>query len=306
MIRYTVILLISVLVFACSDEEEVLSVDRLYSEPLIDEFSVFDPCDTISPPQYQITANVASTDEIGRLYSLNHPFGRLLVIGRSAGVTSAIDATELSYHGMTIMDDNSNDPSFVLFEDDNDEPGFQHVYILGKQSVFSTNFLFITATDALRASTFGDGDLFILKCYEIEQAGDDIQVVNSFNLNALSGNSSAIRYVYENADPPTNEELQQIERFTMQMKGGAYPFSISLQRLKLRLQLGLNQRDLRFAEGMVQSELMGQLSSKNQELIRDLDRFLELNLFSAFLCAEDGEFFTVSDDVGSGIASPLD
>ena len=127
---------------SCLEEEPILPVEKLYGEEIVEEFSFFDPCDTVNAPNYMVDRITNPSTEIDRLFHLRLPLGEVLYIGRSAADNPSFDKSKLFYHGQTIMDNKLGEPVFVLFEDETGIPGFQHMFLIGKASSFDSRYIF--------------------------------------------------------------------------------------------------------------------------------------------------------------------
>ncbi len=297
----------SILLCSCLDEEE-LSVDALYSEELVEEFTIFDPCDTITAPNYRVTRASLIGDKIERLFHMTYPAGEILFLGRSLPNNIDYNKQQLFYQGMTILDRHNDSPTFVLFEDKTGVIGFDNVFLIGQENAFETDYFLCTSSDALSAAIFNDGDLFKVNLYEIQERDGSITISKALVLNATSGASQRAQYDYrETAPPVTNsQEFNDIENFITLMKSGTYPFDPSAQVKKFDLQLGLHQRDFKFAQGLIEEDFLNILSEENQKAIRAIATFSNVRAISALDCLTDQEEWSISDPLAADIPSPLD
>ena len=295
------------LFYSCLDEEE-LSVDALYSEELIEEFKIFDPCDTIRAPEYKVSRAAIIGEGIDRLFHLKYPIGEVLFIGRSLANNTDFDRRQLFYHGMTIDDFSNDHPTYVLFEDNTGVAGFDNVFLIAQQNSYDTNYLLGASSDGLRAAVGGDGDLFKINLYEIQEDNGNIGVSKFFILNATTGASRRAQYDYMQAGPPepNSEEFRKIENFITSMKSGTYPFDALSQPKKFNLQLGLHQRDFKFAQGVIDEGFIDFLSEENQKAIETIARFSKVKTITALTCLTDQQDWTISDDLAANIRMPLD
>lgn len=307
--RISILLFISLSIFVCSclDEEE-LSVDALYSEELIEEFTIFDPCDTIKAPDYRVSRAAIVGEGIERLFHMTYPFGEILFLGRSLANNTSFNKLELFYQGMTIDDPLNDSPTFILSEDNTGVVGFDNVFLIAQQGELETNYLLGTSSDGLRAAIGGDGDLFKVNLYEIQESNGSITISKALVLNATSGASQRAQYDYRETTPPgtNSQQFNEIENFITLMKSGTYPFDPSAQAKKFDLQLGLHQRDFKFAQGVIDEGFVDMLSAQNQKAIRAIAKFSNVKAISALDCLTDKEEWSISDNLGANIPSPFD
>jgi len=300
---------ISLFLYSCLDEE-TLSVDALYSEDIIEEFTIFDPCDTISGPDYQVTRALSVGSEIERLFHFTHPLGEALFIGRSLENNTDFDKRQLFFQGLTIVDNLNSNPTFVLLEDNTGVQGFENVFLIAQQGSLTSNYLLGTSSNALTAAISAAGDAFKVNLYEIRESNENITITNFLRLNATSGASAGQEpnYNYNSSTPPSSnsQAFQEIENFITLIRSGMYPFDAQAQAKKFDLQLGVIQRDFQFAQGLIQDDLINQLTMENQNAIQTLTRFINGKIISSLRCLTDEQAWSVTEDVGSDISSALD
>lgn len=294
---------------ACIKEEPILPQESLYGDNIIEAFSVFDPCDTIQRPAYQLARAFNAETTIKRLFYLQQPASDLVLLGRSVENTAFEDNTELYFHGLSVLDQQSNEPLFILSEDEVDVDLFaaDNIYLIGQASAFGSSYLFLSSSDALASAAFGVGDLFKVSLYEIEEHQGTLTVQNKLQLNGTASGSSSINFEFESRPLPNNEEVQTIQKTITQLKAGNYPFDPASQAKKFDLQLALYQRDFRFAEGLLQNtNLLNLLSAENQQSIRILNQIIQQKSITAFFCMSDQKTWTTANNLAPGIATPID
>lgn len=307
--RITLILftISSILLYSCLDEEE-LPVDALYSEDLIEEFEIFDPCDTITAPNYRVARVANPSTEIERLFHLTTPVNEVLFLGRSLANNADFNKRELFYHGMTVDYNSDAQSIYILSEDNTGVQGFDNVFLLAQEGDYNTNYLLGVSSNQLTAGVNIEGDLFKISLYEIEEVAAKISIVNHMRLEAKSNvNSTIYNYFSSGIPSDDSQEFKEIDNFITLMKSGAYPFDPQEQAKKFDLQLGVNQRDFQFAQGLIEDrDLFGELSATNKEVVKTVARLIKDKIIVALFCLTDEQKWTVSDNIGSNLSSPLD
>lgn len=294
---------------ACLKEEPILPQDALYVESIIEEFSVFDPCDTVQGPAYQLSRRLEAETTIRRLFYLQEPNRALVLLGRAAGNTAFEENTELYFHGLSVLEENEDDPTYILSEDEVNIDLFaaSNLYLIGKASAFDQHYLFLTSSDGLAASTFGEGDVFKVQLYEVEETSGMFSVRNKMELNAKSSGGASVRFEYASLPLPNAEETAVIQQAITDIKAGNYAFDPANQVKKFDSQLSLYQRDFRFAAGLVaDTELLSLLSEENQRAVRVLERMVEQRSVTAFFCLSEQQIWSVSNNLAPQISTPLD
>ena len=90
------------------------------------------------------------------------------------------------------------------------------------------------------------------------------------------------------------------------MKSGTYPFDALSQPKKFDLQMGLHQRDFKFAQGVIDEGFIDLLSEENQNAIKTIARFSNVKTVTALVCLTDQQEWSISDDLAANISTPLD
>lgn len=311
MIRKSIIALLFLwsTLYACVKEEPVLPQEALYFDEIIDAFSVFDPCDTIEAPKYQLGRVFNAQAEIKRLFYLQQPNSELVLLGRSTKDTTFQDNSGLYFHGLSVADQQLEEPVFILSEDEVDLDLFavDNIYLIGKASTFGSRYLFLSSSDALAAATLGVADLFKVRLYEIEATQGTIRVKHKFQLNATSSSDGMISYAFESRLLPNNQEVQVIQDAIAKIKTGSYAFDPTNQVKNFDQQLGLYQRDFRFAEGLLKdTSFLNLLSAENQQILKVLNRMVTQQSIPFFFCLSDQKNWTTSNSLAPGIPTPLD
>jgi hypothetical protein len=290
-------------------EEPILPKESLYSDNIIEEFSVFDPCDTIQTPAYRLTRALNVGTEISRLFHLQQPSSDLVLLGRAATNTTFQNKRELFFHGLTIADQQSAEPVFILSED---KVGLgslaaDNIYLIGQAGSFENRYLFLSSSDALASAAVGRGDVFKVRLYELEEAQDTLTVKHKLQLNATASGASITIFEFASSPLPDKEEIQVIQDAITKMRSGSFSFDPANQVKKIDLQLALYQRDFRFAEGLFKKpSFLNLLSDESQQTISVLNRVIEQKAITAFFCLSDQETWAVSNNLAPGIPTPLD
>lgn len=311
MIRKVIIALLFLwsTLYACVKEDPVLPQESLYFDEIIDAFSVFDRCDTIEAPKYQLARAINAQTEIRRLFYLQQPNSELVFLGRSAKDTAFQDNSGLYFHGLSVADQQLEEPVFILSEDEVDLELFavDNIYLIGKASTFGSRYLFLSSSDALAATTSGAADLFKVRLYEIEATQDTIIFNHKLQLNATSSSDGMITYAFESRLLPNKQEVQVIQEAIAKIKTGSYSFDPTKQVKNFDQQLGLYQRDFRFAEGLLQDTSFSKLlSEENQEVLNVLNQIVTQESIAAFFCLADQKKWTSSNNLAPNISTPLD
>ena len=307
--KISFLVFLSLVLSKCKKETIILPQEALYLDEIVEEFSVFKPCDTILAPDYQLSRAINAAPTISRLFYLQQPSSELVLLGRALENINFQDNRTLYFHGLTIAEPALDHPVFILSEDEVDIGvfGASNLYLAGQSDNFEERFLFITSTDALASSAFGPGDLFKVRLYDMEMQQNELKVNHKLQLNATAPSGGAPSFQYESLPLPDPEELSAIQQAIINMRAGSFPFDPDNQDKKFDLQLGLYQRDLRFVDGLQRNpSFLALLSEDNQQTALALGRMVKNRSISAFFCLSEQKNWNNSTTLAPNIPTALD
>ncbi|MEM6380489.1 MAG: hypothetical protein AAF705_20055 [Bacteroidota bacterium] len=307
--KISVLILLTLLLSNCKKEAIFLPQEALYLDEIVEDFSVFKPCDTILAPNYQLTRAFNATPSISRLFYLEQPNSELVLLGRATEDINFQDNRAIYFHGLTIAEPSLDAPVFILSEDEVDIGvfGASNLYLVGQADNFETRFLLLTSTDALASSAFGTGDLFKVRLYDMEVQQGQLTVNHKLQLNATAPSGGAASFQYESLPAPDQQEMDAIQNAIANMRAGTFPFDPANQDKKFDLQLALYQRDFRFVEGLQRNTSFFELLSEdNQQTALALGRLLQNRSVSAFFCLSEQRNWSNTGSLAPNIPTALD
>lgn len=301
-----VILMMVIGISSCLDEEPILSTQELYSQNLIDDFTDFEPCDTVFNGRYelyrQLVEGVNDDPEIELMYEFETPAHTMYVYARNYRTSLLNTQDEEYFHGMVVHEKSSGSAAYVLVEDNTGLPNFENSYVIGHSDTYPESFLFATSPERLASSVGSLGENYRVRLTEIENSS----ILQSFNLKsegrALDAGGAVLTFAIT--------ELEDLDRtrifdFFDQISSGTYPFDrMAQQNAKFDTQLGLTGRDMGFTTDFIASDLKDDINTKHLEALKILSSAIQSRSIQNLFCHRDKDDWD-NIDIRLPVPSPI-